>query len=135
MHRLGHPRHRRHRGDAEPHAAAQRVALADALADLVREVEHAIGKRQQLAALGGEPQGAAAAREQRDAEMALELGEPRRDRGLRDMQMSRGRVEAAETRDPVKGLELAQRHRAARASITVGPSTPEISRISLLRIA
>ncbi|CFM05563.1 Uncharacterised protein [Bordetella pertussis] len=102
---------------AQAHAAAQGSAAAQGLAHGVVGIEHALGVVEQGAPGRRQPRVAAAPLEQQFAQVVLERGNAPRDRGLGQVQLARGGLEAAQLGDPDKGFEKADIHGVPRARV------------------
>ena len=84
--------------------------LAQELAALGERLERALRVRPERAALGGQPHPSRRAHEELDAELALELLDPGREGGLRDVEDGRGSADGAALGNGDEGLELGEEH-------------------------
>ena len=84
--------------------------LAQELAALGERLERALGVRPEGPSFGRQPHPARRPHEELDPELALEVLDPGRERGLRDVQDGRGGADRAPLGDRHEGLDLGQEH-------------------------
>ena len=104
----------RGRGADEELADLPRPQLLDRLAPVEHLPDRALGVREENPAGVGERHTAAAAHEEVDPQVGLERLEPRRERGLREVERLRRAAHAGEPGDLGEGFELGEEHCAAK---------------------
>ena len=103
---------------AEAQRALQRIARAEALDQLAGGGQHAVGVLDERVPFRGEADPRAAAHEERRLQRRLELADALRHRRLRQLELERRGVKAAEAHDALERAELSEGHVHDRAILS-----------------
>jgi hypothetical protein len=86
----------------------KRIARAKTLDQLARRCKHPVGVLDERVTFGGEAHARPAPNEQRRIQRGFELADALRHAGLRQLELERRRVEAAEAHDALERPQLAE---------------------------